>query len=257
MSFVIGVDVGTGSARAGLFALDSGKLVARSERKIQLFHDQPDFYEHSSADIWSSVCHCVRECMRDQPVDRVVGISFDATCSLVVLDELGRGVSVSPSGIDDRNVIVWMDHRATGETQTINQTKHSALRYVGGALSPEMEPPKLLWLKTHLPRSWERAKKVLDLADFLVFAACGLDVRSTCTLVCKWGGYLAHEQRWDTSFLDVAGLSDLVSSGRVGSNVQTPGQCAGTLTEAAAAAMGLTTRVAVGVGIIDAHAGFL
>src|SRR3712207_8583978 len=37
------------------------------------------------------------------------GISFDATCSLVVLDGEGRPVSVSPTGEDRWDTIVWLD----------------------------------------------------------------------------------------------------------------------------------------------------
>lgn len=48
---------------------------------------------------------------------------------------------------DERNVIMWLDHRAVRETKTINDTKHEVLKYVGGKVSLEMQSPKMLWLK--------------------------------------------------------------------------------------------------------------
>ena len=42
---------------------------------------------------------------------------------------------------------MWLDHRAEEEAAFINQTNHTLLRYVGGAVSLEMEMPKILWLK--------------------------------------------------------------------------------------------------------------
>lgn len=53
---------------------------------------------------------------------------------------------------------VWMDHRAAAEAAEINATNHPLLRYVGGAMSLEMEPPKLLWLKRKHPGCWLRAR---------------------------------------------------------------------------------------------------
>src|SRR5262249_48931351 len=97
----------------------------------------------------------------------VAGVGFDATCSLVALDGEDRPVTVSPSGSDAQNVVVWMDHRATEQAERINHTKHDVLRYVGGIISPEMETPKLLWLKEKMPATWKRAAKFFDLPDFL------------------------------------------------------------------------------------------
>lgn len=42
---------------------------------------------------------------------------------------------------------MWMDHRAKSQTKLINETKHQVLSFVGGTMSIEMQPPKLLWLK--------------------------------------------------------------------------------------------------------------
>lgn len=42
---------------------------------------------------------------------------------------------------------MWMDHRAVSQVQHINATQHRVLNYVGGTMSVEMQPPKLLWIK--------------------------------------------------------------------------------------------------------------
>lgn len=42
---------------------------------------------------------------------------------------------------------MWMDHRASDQVARINGTRHTVLSYVGGVMSVEMQPPKLLWLK--------------------------------------------------------------------------------------------------------------
>jgi D-ribulokinase len=261
--YVVGVDVGTGSARAGLFDL-RGRLIASAACSIQIFRPRPDYVEPSSRDIWRNVCRTVRECLEMGKIEprQVIGISFDATCSLVALDADDCPLTVSPDGEMERNVIVWMDHRATRQAEEINRTGHRVLDYVGGQLSPEQEPPKLKWIKENLHDTWERARRFFDLADYLVYEASCEDVRSLCTVVCKWT-YLGHEGdhgMWDRSFFEQIDLADLLISNRAGATragerFETPGSRAGVLTHAAANELGLLAGTTVGVGIIDAHAG--
>ena len=42
---------------------------------------------------------------------------------------------------------MWMDHRAVDQANRINTTHHPVLKFTGGQISVEMEPPKLLWIK--------------------------------------------------------------------------------------------------------------
>jgi len=258
--YVIGVDVGTGSARAGIFDA-GGKMLASAVEPIQLWKPKPDYAEQSSEDIWRAVGQVTRACREEAGVapEAVAGISYDATCSLVVLDKAGQPLPVNDEGIAERNIIVWMDHRALTETDAINAGGYEVLRYVGGRLSPEMETPKLKWLKTHLPDTWARAGKFFDLADFLTWRSSGVDARSLCTVVCKWT-YLGHEGKrgkWDQTYFKKIGLSDLFDDEKVVDDVRPMGARLGPLTAQAAADLGLTTGCAVGVGIIDAHAGGL
>jgi len=62
---------------------------------------------------------------------------------------------------------------ALAETRAINDGGHAVLSYVGGAISPEMQAPKLKWLKTHMPATFAAAGHFFDLSDFLTFRATG------------------------------------------------------------------------------------
>lgn len=251
--YIVGVDVGTGSARAGLFDAQGHRL-ATSAHAIQMWNPQPEWAEQSSRDIWNAVGRCVRECLSQAKIapERVVGISFDATCSLVVVDENGAGLPINLDGDAQRDIVVWMDHRAVAETEEINAGAHRVLDYVGGKLSPEMQTPKLLWLKRHLPQTWQKAAQFFDLADFLTWKATDNDSRSLCTVVCKWT-YLGHEKRWDAPYFQAIGIEDALP--RIGNRVGALGENLGHLTPSAAQELGLSKMCVVGQGMIDAHAG--
>ncbi|KAJ1915726.1 hypothetical protein IWQ60_008347 [Tieghemiomyces parasiticus] len=133
-SYYIGVDVGTASVRAALFQVSSGdsgaELVAIRTHPISMqrsMHpvfpvrsaassssnngDQTEsapvtyHYEQCSEEIWRAVVTCVRGCSAEAmlhpgfSVQRVRGIGFDATCSLVVLRPPGPSVSVDSGSL--------------------------------------------------------------------------------------------------------------------------------------------------------------
>ncbi len=253
--YVIGVDVGTASARAGLFDLH-GKRLALATEPIQIHRPQPEYAEQSSEDIWRAVCKVVRQVVDEARIhpESVLGIGYDATCSLVVVDKHDQPISISPTGDPQWNIIMWMDHRAIAETEQANAGDYEALRYSGGALSPEMEPPKLAWLKRHKPDTFERAGKFFDLADYLVYRSTGNNLRSECTMGCKWT-YLPAEKRWDMRLLQDLGIESILEQGRAGEAILPLGSAAGTLTPQAASELGLSTNTKVAIGIVDAHAG--
>lgn len=258
----LGIDVGTGSARAGLFD-GSGKRLGSASEEIRIWRPEADHVEQSSEDIWRACGVACRAALAEAGLDpaSIAGIGFDATCSLVVLDAEGAPLTVSRTGRAEQNVIVWMDHRAIAQAEHINEQGHEVLQYVGGRISPEMETPKLLWLKQQLPDTWKRAGAFFDLPDWLGYRATGSSTRSLCTTVCKWT-YLGHEGEggsWSDSYFEQVGLGDLVTEkyARIGTRVRPMGEQLGVLTEAAAQELGLVPGIPVAVGIIDAHAGGL
>jgi FGGY-family pentulose kinase len=257
-SLLVAVDVGTGSARAGVLT-PQGELLGRAEQSIAMNRTDANHAEHDSEQIWQAVCMAVRAAvtLADARPEQIVGLGFDATCSLVVRDADGAPLTVSTGGQDRWDTIVWLDHRALKEADECTRTGHDVLSYAGGVMSPEMEVPKLMWLKRHMPKTWARAGMMFDLADFLSWKATGSLARSQSTLTCKWT-YLAHKPTcWQPDFLAQVGLADLLDKAALPTQASPVGANLGGLTAQAANDLGLTIACQVGAGLIDAHAGAL
>ncbi|KAF9948304.1 hypothetical protein BGZ72_009773 [Mortierella alpina] len=271
----LGVDVGSGSSRAGLIS-STGDLLAIHSTPFSTSRPAPDYFEQSSDEIWASICSSVKAALAIANIDpaRIKGIGFDATCSLVAYTagppETARPVSISPSsGFKDhtRNIIMWCDHRAKDQAIRITDTGHEILKNIGGTMSLEMELPKTLWLKDNMAADqWQTIGRLFDLPDFLTWRATGDYFPSRCSVVCKWcykAGPDGGESGWPADFLRQIGLGEIADDdcqklcgvGNSGHRVHFAGEHIGGLSERAAAELGLVPGIPVGGAVIDAYAG--
>ena len=141
--YVLGIDLGTESARAGIFDLE-GRAVATAATTYALTHPRPGWAEQDPDEWWSALVASVREAMQEAGAgaDRIAGVSVDATtCTVVALDGSGRHL---------RPAIMWMDVRASDQARRIGESSDPARKYNAGGKGPvsaEWLPSKLLWLK--------------------------------------------------------------------------------------------------------------
>ncbi|KAI1139295.1 FGGY-family pentulose kinase [Hypoxylon sp. FL0543] len=267
----IGVDVGTGSARA-LIIDEDGKSVASAFKDIDQWQPQPGIYEQSVSQIWGSVCHAVKEALLRGGVqpESVRSIAFVATCSLALFTHDTNepvAASGSESAERDHNIILWMDQRAKAEAKAINKTQHELLKYFGGSISVLMELPKILWLKHHMPEGEFQRCKFYDLNDALTYVATGNHV-FPCTEMCNRDtlhiGVDGTAKGWSREFLEAVQLEILADEDfkRVGGvcrhgRAPPAGTLAGHLSERSARDLGLKREVAVAVGTIDSYSGWV
>ncbi|GAA5977946.1 hypothetical protein JCM5350_006276 [Sporobolomyces pararoseus] len=283
-SYYIGVDVGTGSARAALVS-NEGDIVAESTYNTTTWRDEKDkdIFEQSSGQIWSCISQACQDVLKSSRIDPslVEGIGFDATCSLVVADlKSGEPVTVTPGTYEKgfaegtkseekRDIILWADHRAHQEAKKINSTKSKWLNYVGKTISLEMEVPKMLWLKNHMPSQLFSSCMFFDLPDWLSYRATSDLARSNCSLACKCSYVppgVEGSKGWNDEFFKEIGLEEFVENdflqvgGIPGKNglILTAGQPVGKgLSAKAAKELGLKEGTAVGSAVIDAYAGWV
>ncbi len=252
------VDVGTGSARAALFGAD-GSMLARAERAIALDEPGGERAEQSSEDIWAAACAALGEArhLAGAAPEAIAALGFDATCSLVLRDRDGAPLAASEDSAPGFDTMLWLDHRAVHEAATATAAGHPALADLGGVMSPEMQLPKLMWLKRARPDAWARLGAARDLADFLAWRATGTPARSLCTLACKWSFRAAGAPGWPAGLLGALGLEDLRARAGLPETALPPGADLGPATPGAAAELGIGPATRIAAGMIDAHAGAL
>jgi sugar (pentulose or hexulose) kinase len=127
---LLGIDVGTTSARAALFDAN-GSMLASSGVSYETSHPRPGWAEQDPYEIQAAVEAAVRRALANRGEQVACCALASTAVSLVTVD--ARGEAIGP-------VILWMDTRASKEAAEINTTNHPALRYTGGSVSPEWMP---------------------------------------------------------------------------------------------------------------------
>lgn len=249
---LLAVDVGTLSARAGLFDA-RGQLAAAASSPFELMRPAEHHAVYRMDDIWDAVKRAVAGCLAEAGADRgrIAALAFDATSSLYI-----EAASAPPvDGVGD--VVCWMDHRGEAEAAAINAGGHPFLRYVGGAISPEMHLPKLLRLVRDDSGLLARTTAIRDLCDELAFRASGAARHSVCGLACKWPYLPGEAEPWRRDLLESLGLGILPSLGTLGERPGRVGDVHGRVSPQGSRDLGIPEGVPVAVGLIDAEAGAL
>lgn len=239
---ICAVDVGSARARAGLFTAE-GRLVARASRGFATLPSPGGQAGFDFAEIWQAIADALAEARRMAGASpaQVRALAFDATCSLVV---------DAPGFAPD--VLAWHDHRAVAEAAEIDRIPHEVLTRAGGAISPEMQTPKLLWLARHRPEVWAGLRGLRDLCDHLAFRATGRATRSLCATAAKWP-WLPDRGGWAEDLLQRLGIADFPHD----EPVLPAGAAIGPLSARGAAELGLDRDCLVAAGLIDAFSGAL
>src|SRR5689334_15494783 len=108
--YVLGIDFGTESVRAGIFDV-RGQPLAFAATPYRLLHPHPGWAEQNPDEWWSSLVQSVRAAMGLAQIwpQEIAGISYDCTtCTVVVLDAAGQTL---------RPAIMWMDVRAAEQAR--------------------------------------------------------------------------------------------------------------------------------------------
>ncbi len=243
--YLLGIDYGTESARAGVFDVE-GHPLAWAATPYKLSHPRSGWAEQNPDEWWSSLIQSVHTAMDRAQVgpDAIVGISYDCTtCTVVALDASDRLL---------RPAIMWMDVRAADQARRIAQSTHPARKYNGGGpVSAEWYPCKALWLKEQEPDTYRRAAHIIDATDWLTFRLTGRWTASINTVSLR-AYYDRSAGGWPTDFYEEIGLGDVLE--KLPGEVLDLGVPVAGLSKSAAADLGLNAGTPVAQGVADAWA---
>ncbi len=159
----LGIDFETTSVKAVLFDEKLRELASSTEDYTLKTADNT--VELDPLKYWDLLQNALCTVRAKAPVDC---LAIDTQCdTLILTDENGTPV---------RDAIVWLDNRATEETESINERFGRQKVYeVTGQLEITATWPacKLLWVRRNEPEVWARTKKIFLLEDYLLYKLTG------------------------------------------------------------------------------------
>jgi L-ribulokinase len=272
VSYVVGVDFGTLSARAVVVDSADGAELGSAVREFE--HGvmeralattgaelPPQWALQDPADYIAALRATVPAAVRAAgiPAQEVVGIATDFTASSP-MPVLSDGTPLCQvSGFEDRPhayVKLWKHHAAQRQADRVNAVAEERgepwLGRYGGRISSEWEFAKALQVLDEDPEAYERMDRWIEAADWIAWQLSGSETRSICT-----AGYKAIHQDGAYPSEDYLRQLDERFAGFVAAKLDGPlsplGARAGDLTAQAAEWTGLPEGIAVAVGNVDAH----
>ena len=154
---LLGIDLGTGSAKALLLATD-GTAIGEASRSYPVRAPHPGWAESEPEDWWSAVASAVRKAVGNH-ADRVQAIALSGQMHGVVL--------ASESGQPLRPAILWADTRSSATLNTYHSLDAAILDPLGNPVTAGMAGPTLLWVREHEANVYSEARWALQPKDWL------------------------------------------------------------------------------------------
>ncbi|MFJ6532769.1 xylulokinase [Microbacterium sp. NPDC091662] len=234
---IIAHDLGTTGNKASLHH-DDGRLVASVTVPYPAHFAAGGVAEQDPADWWDAVVAATRDLIAR------TGTAPADIAGLVVSGQMMGAVLLDADGEPARPAIIWADTRSGAQQRELETAIGAERAYgiLGHRLNPTYSVEKIMWVRDTEPDTWARVRRVCVAKDFIVLRLTG----RLATDRSDASGTNAYDQAagtWSDEVLRAARLDPALFPEILEST-----QIAGTLTDAAASALGLPASVRVVMG---------
>jgi xylulokinase len=197
----LGIDIGTGGSRALLVDARGGVRAGYTAAHEDMRMEQPLWAEQRPENWWDAAVAAVRGVLAKAGVPgsdvRGVGLSGQMH-GLVILDD--AGAVIRPS-------LIWCDQRSQAQVDAVNAAlgRENVVRFTANPVLTGFTLPKLLWVRDHEPRNFERVRKMLLPKDYVRYMLTG----EFATEVSDASGTAVFDvvnRRWSFEMMDGLGL---------------------------------------------------
>ena len=246
----IGIDLGTSSVKAVLVDR-KGEVRASASAALTLSQPQPRWSEQDPAAWWQATLDSVDALLGEA---KKLGLAASAIAGIGLSGQMHGATLLDADDNVLRPAILWNDGRCDIECAELEQVPN--FRAITGNLAmPGFTAPKLLWVRKHEPRIFERIAKVLLPKDYLRLKLTG-DYASDMSDAAGTLWLDVGKRAWSDEMLHACGLNrEQMPSLHEGNQIT--GRLRGELAERwgiarvpVAAGGGDNAAGAVGVGIV-------
>ena len=245
MSYYLGIDIGTSGTKT-LCVDPSGNILGQSSTEYGVEMPRPMWTQQHPDLWWDAVCKTVRGAIKAAKIKgsevRGIGLSGQMHGS-VFLD--GKGKVIRPA-------LLWNDQRTTAECEEITAAaggREALIEMVANPALTGFTAPKLLWLRNHEPKNYDKLKHLLLPKDEIRRRLTG----EYATEVSDASGMLLLDvvhRRWSEPLLNKLQIDPSILA-----KVYESEEVTGTLLPEVAAQLGLSPQCKVVGGAGDCAAG--
>lgn len=239
MPLLLGIDIGTSSVKALLFDPDSVGIAAVAGREYPIYKPAPDRAEQDPDDWWRATIDVVQAACAQAGRRDVAAIGL-----------CGQMHGFAMLGADQRSLhpaIVWPDQRSAAEcAELVGLLGAERFAAIAGTLpATGFMAPTLLWLQRHEPALFARIRHVVLPKDYVRLQMTGT-VATEPSDAAATALFDVAAATWSDAIISRAGLPrDIFPP------VLASAAVAGTLSGAAAEALGLAAGIPVVAGSAD------
>ncbi len=239
---LLGIDLGTGSAKALLLDID-GKVIAEASSAYPVKSPEPGWAETDPEDWWNAVAIAIHQVVPDGSSFPIQAIGLSGQMHGVILCDR--------SGQPLRSAILWADARSSETLEAYHRLSTSLQVSLANPITVGMAGPTLLWLQEQEPQIYAAANWMMQPKDWLRLQLTG----EVCSEPSDASGTLLYDVLRDQWAVDVANALGLRTDWFP--SLIPSHQIAGTLTKQAAAQLGLPAGIPVVAGAADTAAAAL
>jgi xylulokinase len=197
----LGIDIGTGGSRALLVDERGGVRAGFTAPHEDMRMERPLWAEQRPENWWDAAVGAIRGALAQAGVagSEVRGIGLSGQMhGLVILDR--DGAVIRPS-------LIWCDQRSQPQVDAVNAKigRENVLRYIANPVLTGFTLPKLLWVRDHEPRNFERVHKMLLPKDYVRFRLTG-EFASEVSDASGTAVFDVVNRRWSFEMMDGLGL---------------------------------------------------
>jgi len=169
MAYYLGIDVGTSGTKA-LIMDAKAKVLATATAQYEVSAPRPGWSEQDPEDWWTGTVGAVRAVIKKAKIDgkRIAGIGLSGQMHGLVITD-GAGKPLRPS-------LIWNDQRTAPQAAEIERKvggKKKLISLVGNIAMTSFTLTKLLWVRRHEPRIYDRIKHFLLPKDYVRLCLTG------------------------------------------------------------------------------------
>jgi xylulokinase len=169
MAYLLGIDIGTSGTKT-LICDDRGKVIATAMAEHPISAPKPNWSEQNPQDWWTAACKATKAVLRKAKIKatEISGIGLSG--------QMHGSVFLGDSSRPLRPALLWNDQRTAEQCAQIESAAGGREKLIDLVANPALTgftAPKILWVREHEPRVYEKTRHILLPKDYVRFCMTG------------------------------------------------------------------------------------